>query len=405
MSIRAELPQVRIGWVLLITLVNLGTYVAFFGPISVLLPIHAEVLEPSRKEWALAVVTGFGAAVSMFANPIFGALSDRTRMKYGRRKPWITGGSIVGALGLTLLAAAETLPVMIIGWCLVQLAVNASLAAITATLPDRVPVGQRAWAGGWISLGQTLGVLVGAGLAIAFGGYQAGYIACAIFLLISAVPYVLRSPDEQITEVPAWSLGAFLKGFWVSPRRHPDFAWAWVVRFLVNLGNAIATLYLFYFLKDIIGVADADTSLFIVISIYSVTVSIAAVVFGMRSDKSGRRKSFVVASGVIILIASVSLAFWQTWPGVLVAAIILGIGFGIFLAVDLAIISEVLPNKTGYAKDMGVINIANASPQVLAPVIAAPIVLSAGGYTALYILSGVVSLLGAIAVARIKQVS
>lgn len=404
MSVVPDLSRVRFGWVLLITLVNLGTYVAFFGPIAVLLPIHAEVLEPGRKEWALALVTGIGAAVSMFANPLFGALSDRTRMRYGRRKPWITGGSLVGAFGLTLLASAQSLPAMIIGWCMVQLAVNASLAAITATLPDRVPVEQRAWAGGWISLGQTLGVLVGAGLAIAFGGYQAGYIACAVFLLISAVPYLLGSKDDPINEAPPWDLPTFLKDFWVSPKAHPDFAWAWVVRFLVNLGNAIATLYLLYFLKDVVGLPDPDTGLFIVISIYSVAVSIAAVIFGMQSDRRGQRKFFVAMSGVVILVASLSLAFWQTWPGVIIAGIILGVGFGAFLAVDLAIISQVLPNQTGYAKDMGVINIANASPQVLAPVIAAPIVVSAGGYTMLYVLSGIISVVGAIMVFKIKSV-
>lgn len=105
-----------------------------------------------------------------------------------------------------------------------------------------------------------------------------------------------------------------------------------------------------------------------------------------------------------MLIASVLLAFWQTWPGALVAAAILGLGYGIFMAVDLAIVTEVLPNKSGFAKDMGVINIANASPQVLAPVIAAPIVVSAGGYMALYLLSGVLGVLGTILVFRIKGV-
>lgn len=399
------LKDVRFSWVLLITLVNLGTYVAFFGPLAVLLPMQTEVIQPERKEWALAVVTGIGAAVSMFANPLFGALSDRTLSRRGRRVPWITGGSVVGAFGLTVLASAESLLMMIIGWGLVQLAVNASLAAITATLPDRVPETQRAWVGGWISLGQTLGVLVGAGLAISFGGYQAGYLACAVFLIISAVPYLLRSDDLPISDKTPFELISFVKSFWVSPKDHPDFAWAWIVRFLVNLGNAIATLYLFFFLKDAVGVEDADNGVFIVIAVYSVAVAIAAVGFGRASDRSNNRKSYVVASGVVLFIAGASLAFWQTWTGVLVAAVILGIGFGIFLAVDLAIISLVLPDEDGFAKDMGVINIANASPQVFAPIIAAPIVTAAGGYLTLYLVSGIVSLIGAAAVMKIKSVT
>ncbi len=396
--------RVKLSWVLLITLVNLGTYVAFFGPLQILLPMHAEALEPGRKEWAFAVVSGFGAAISLFANPLFGALSDRTRSRFGRRVPWISAGSVGGAFGLVILSSAQSLIVMIIGWCLVQLAVNASLAAVTATLPDQVPVEQRAWAGGWVSLGQTFGVLVGAGLAIAFGGYQAGYLACAAFLVLSALPYIFRSKDEPLTERPDWNLAEFIRSFWISPAQHPDFAWAWIVRFVVGLANAIATLYLLYFLQDAVGLKDPEGGMFILITLYTVVVSAAAVGFGVLSDKLGIRREFVAVSGFIMLIASVLLAFWQTWPGALVAAAILGLGYGIFMAVDLAIVTEVLPNKSGFAKDMGVINIANASPQVLAPVIAAPIVVSAGGYMALYLLSGALGVLGTILVFRIKGV-
>ncbi|MFS0884236.1 MFS transporter [Aeromicrobium sp. 179-A 4D2 NHS] len=399
-----RLAPVRLPWLLSVGLVNLGTYVAFFGPLAVLLPQQTEALVGDGKETALAVVTGVGAAISMVANPLFGALSDRTRSRLGRRVPWITGGSLVGALGLTILSGATAFWQVVVGWCLVQASVNASLAAITATLPDRVPVPQRAWAGGLVGLGQTLGILVGAGLAIAFGGTRGGYLACAAFLLLSALPYLLRSADAPVRDRPVFSLGAFARSFWVSPTRYPDFAWAWLTRFVVNLGNGIATLYLLYFLSEAVGVDDPEGGVFVVIALNSVVVAVSAVVAGRWSDRVERRKVFVVWAGVVMAAAALLLAFWQTWTGVLVAAVVLGIGFGAFLAVDLAIVTEVLPDEAGFAKDLGVINIANALPQVIAPVIAAPIVTQLGGYTTLYVTAAVVGLVGAVAVVRIRGV-
>lgn len=404
-----QLAPVRLPWLLSVALVNLGTYVAFFGPLAVLLAQQTDDLVGASGSWggketALAVITGVGAAISMVLNPTFGALSDRTTSRFGRRVPWIALGSLAGALGLTILSGATSLWQVLLGWCLVQAAVNAALAAITATLPDRVPVEQRARAGGFVGLGQTVGILVGAGLAISFGGTRGGYLACAVFLLLSAIPYLLRSHDKPITESEPFVLGAFLRSFWVSPSAHPDFAWAWATRFLVNLGNAIATLYLLYFLTDAVGLADPENGVFVAIAVNSVVVALSAVVAGYLSDRNGRRKVFVIWAGVVMAVAALMLAFWQTWPGVLTAAVVLGIGFGAFLAVDLAIVTEVLPDEAGFAKDLGVINIANALPQVIAPVVAAPIVTQLGGYTSLYVVAAVVGLVGAVAVVNIRGV-
>ncbi len=398
--------RVRARWYLTITLVNLGIYVAFFGPLQVLLATQSAALDEANKESILAWVTGFGAAVSMISNPLFGALSDRTTSRFGRRVPWIAVGAVAGAAALLFLAGATTVAMMIVGWCLVQAAANAMLAASTAVLPDLVPRSQRAEVGGWVSLGQTLGILVGVGLAISFGGFRAGYIACAIFLLLSVIPYVWRSLDKPLraAEREPFVLGAFAKSFWISPRDYPDFAWAWGTRFLVNLGNAIATLYLLFYLGDEVGVKDPETKLFILIGVYSLVVAVTAVLAGGWSDRIGKRKIFVVISGIVIAVATVILAFWPTWTAALVAAVILGIGFGAFLAVDLAIVTEVLPHAGGRAKDLGIINIANAMPQVMAPAIAAPIVTGAGGYPALYLIAAVIGLIGAVFVVRIKSI-
>ena len=396
--------RVRPRWAAAVVLANVGVFAAWLGPIQVLLAKQSEAVAPGNKEFVFGLVTGVGAAVSVVANPAVGAISDRTMSRHGRRVPWVLAGAIGGVAGLLILADSRAVALMLLGWCLVQLFGNALLAAITATVPDRVPVTQRGVVGGWVAISQVLGALVGTALAAAFGGYTLGYVACAVFLLLSVVPYLLQSGDEWLTERPPFVLGEFLRFFWISPRRYPDFGWAWLTRFLFNVGNALGTLYLFYYLQDEVGLDDASTAVLILTAIYSVCVLVTAIGFGRWSDRSGRRKIFVTGSGWVMAVAGVVLAVWPTWPGAILGAIILGSGFGVYLSVDFALLTEVLPNARDRAKDLGVINIANSLPQVLAPAIAAPIVKYLGGYPVLYLLASAVTVLAGVLVSQIKSV-
>ena len=191
---------------------------------------------------------------------------------------------------------------------------------------------------------------------------------------------------------------------WISPRRHPDFAWAWGTRFLVQLGNALGTLYLLYFLQDGVRYADPEGGLLILILLYTVGMMATAVVAGRLSDRSGQRKVFVIWSGMIMAVAALLLAVWPIWPAAMVAAVLLGAGYGVYLAVDAALITQVLPPATDRAKDLGVINIANSAPQVLGPALSAPIVVYLGGYPTLYAVTAVVTLLGSVLVRKIRSV-
>ncbi len=401
-------PTVEVGrrWVTGLSLGNIGVYAAFFGPIQVLLAQQAEALAPGNKEFVFGLVTGAGAAVSLVANPLFGALSDRTTSSHGRRVPWVLAGALAGAAGLLMLAGAPAVAVMLVGWCLVQAGCNAALAALVAAVPDQVPHRQRGAVSGWVGLAQTLGSLGGVVIATATGGFKAGFVACAAFLLVTVAPYLLGSRDVPLARDrrPDFAWGAFLKSFWVDPRLHPDFGWAWLTRFLMNVGNALGTLYLLYYLQDEVGYSDPESGVLILTLLYSVFTIGTAVLTGIWSDRTGRRKVFVVWSGVTMSVATVLLALSPTWPAALVAAVVLGTGFGGYLAVDFAIMTEVLPTATDRGKDLGVINIANSLPQVLAPAIAAPVVADLGGYPALFGLAAVVGLAGAVGVVRIRAV-
>jgi MFS family permease len=248
-----------------------------------------------------------------------------------------------------------------------------------------------------VGLTQSVGVVAGVLLVTAGGGY----LAIAAVVLAAALPFVLATADPPAREVPAF------RPFPLGLRHDRDFVWAFVTRFLVQLGNAMATLYLLYFLRDRVRVfpaATADDALALLIVVYTAATVLTVVVGGVISDRTGRRKPSVILSGYVMAAAAVLLAVWPTWTGTLVAAVLLGLGFGVYLSVDQALITQVLPAADDRARDLGVINIANSAPQVLGPAIAFPLVTYLGGYPVLYLAVAVVTVLGSVLVTRIRSV-
>jgi MFS family permease len=351
----------------------------------------------------LGLVSGLGAAFSVVANPLFGAISDRTTWRVGRRLPWTVIGGLGGVASLAVLAGAPTIAVMIIGWCAAQFTLNAMQAALFAAVPDQVPLRQRGTVGGWLGVGQTLGIVVGSLLAAEAGGIAAGYLVCAGFLVVTTIPYLLLRKDTVLA--PAERPRLSVRDFWISPRRYPDFGWAWLTRALLNLSNSVAIVYLLYFLQDVVGYPEPDSGVFILTAVYAATLLSTVVASGIWSDRVSRRRVFVCWAGIVMSVATLLLAFWPTWTGSIVAAAVLGLGFGVYLSVDFAMMTEVLPAATDRGKDLGIINIANSLPQVLAPAVAAPIVTYLGGYPVLYVLSALVGLAGSVLVFKIRSVA
>ena len=405
-------PTVRVPGIYLagMALANLGIMLAFYTPIQNLLPrLSEQIAGADGKEVALAVVLGIGVIGSVIGNPLAGALSDRTTSRFCRRRPWMLGGAILGMVALFILPSMNTIIGLTILWLFIQFSVNASYAALTATIPDQVPVEQRGVASGWVGLAQTLGIVLGVALVsfVVLGLTSGTYlIAILFFLLVIPFMFILKDPKLDPADRPPFHLGTFVKGFWISPKQYPDFAWAWLARFLVALAISMSTLYLLFYLQDHLGFSseEAGQKQTILIALYAFGTMLTAVVGGAISDRSGKRKKFVVTSTIIVALAALLLAFTREFNVAVIAAVILGLGYGWYLAVDQALITQVLPAAVDRARDLGVINIANSLPQVLAPVIAAPIVTTLGGYPVLYVVTAIVGLAGAVAVLPIKSV-
>jgi MFS family permease len=408
-ALAEPVEPVRASWVALLVVANLAVFMGFFTPIQQLLPEQIKAIDPAHKEAMLGWVTGLGALAAVIVNPLAGALSDRTTWHRrlgrlgGRRHPWTLVGGVLGGGALVLLATQHTILGVALAWIAAQACFNTMLASLTAAVPDRVPVLQRGAVSGWVGIPQVFGLVLGVALVtLVVTGVAAGYVAVAVVVVLFTLPFVLSTPDDPL---PAERRPAFsLRRFWISPREHPDFAWTFAARFLVFLGNALGTLYLLYFLTDRVHYADPQTGLLILILVYTAALTATSIVAGRRSDRTGKRKVFVAASGVMMAVAAVMLALAPRWPVAVAASAVMGGGYGIYLAVDNALVTQVLPAIRDRAKDLGVVNIASSAPQVLAPTMAAPIVRSLGGYPTLYLLTAVVTLLGGVLVYRVKSV-
>lgn len=418
--------RVRPGTIVVLALANLGIWTAFFTPIQFLLPLQVEGLAPGSKETSLSLVLTLGALVSLVSNPLAGAFSDRTGSRLGRRRPWVLWPSVAAVAVMVLLPLAPVVGALALGWALAQLTLNASYAAVTAIIPDQVPVGQRGTVSAMVGAAQPMGVMVGAliisvipqtGVDVGsdtVGGQGPRYIAVAVVLALTAALFVWRVRDTPLdrARIPTLEVGPFIRGFWVDPRKHPDFGWVWITRFLVVLGNAFVTTYLLFFARDVLELppTEADTTVAGILAFYIVTLLVFALVTGPLSDRIGKVRVFVMGASFIMAAALVILAFSRDVGMVTVAAIVMGAGFGSYTAVDLALISRVLPRPEDRAKDLGVVNIANALPQVLAPVAAGVLVTALRpvgydvAYQTLYLAGAVLTVLGAVLVVRIKSV-
>jgi MFS family permease len=380
----AEPPRVGWGFVGLYMLAYTGTSLLFLAPLLVSLSLKVNDLvginaAPSR----LALVTSVGSLLAMVANPFFGRLSDRTSSPWGMRRPWMVVGLAAGSLGILTVALAPNITVVLLGWCTAQVFFNALLAALAAVMPDQVPTSQRGAVSGILAVCLPVASVVGTFLVQLFDQNVLTMLlvpgAVGVFLVL---PLVARRGDRRLDlqGAPPWSIGEFLGTFYVNPRRSPDFAWAFASRFLLVTAYALLVTYQAYYLLAQVGSSKNDVphTIFLGIPTQSAALVATALVTGKLSDLVGRRKIFVLAAAVVYGLALFVIAGADDVHGYLLGMALGGLGFGMYMAVDLALVVDVLPDTDGAAKDLGVLNIAGSLPFSLAPAIA-PGILDLGG--------------------------
>jgi MFS family permease len=388
-----------------------GTSLLFLAPLLVSLALKVDELvgidaAPSR----LALVTSVGSLLAMIANPVFGRLSDRTASPLGMRRPWMVAGLAAGSLGILTVAMAPNIAVVLIGWCIAQVFFNALLAAMAAVMPDQIPSSQRGVVSGIIAICLPVASVLGTFLVQLFDQNVLTMllVPCAVGAALVLL-FVAHLTDRRLEphHKPAWSLRQFLTTFYVNPRRSPDFAWAFASRFLLITAYAFLVTYQAYYLLEHLG-SNEDAvphQIYLGTMCQSMALVATALVTGKLSDHTGRRKVFVCSAAVVYGAGLFLVASAGDINGYLVGMAVGGVGFGMYMAVDLALVVDVLPDTDQAAKDLGVLNIAGALPFSFAPAMA-PVVLALGGdsYRVLFAVAGACAIAGATAILPVKGV-
>jgi MFS family permease len=395
-------PQSPRGLLPSLSVLALVMFASYAGLGQVLLPNQLAIIDEPNKVLNLTAITGASLVATLLTQPIIGTFSDRTRSRMGRRAPWIAIGGAVGGLLLVGMGSLTSVLWVAVFWIVLQVSLNAVQGPFTAIVPDRFPRKRRGIASAMFGIGTALGLTLG---VVAAGQLAANLgIAYAVFgglILVTTLLFVVLNRDfsSKDAQRPPLTFRSFFAGFWISPRKYPDFAWAFAARFFFILGYFIVLFFQLYLLTDYIGLPLAEANMTIgLLALASLATSLlATLVSGIWSDRIGRRKVFVYVASALIAIGFVVPLLLPTVPGMLIMSAISGIGFGLYTACDTALMTEVLPKDGAAAgKDLGILNIATNLPQALSTVIGG-VLISLLGYQALFF-CGIVSVLVAVVV-------
>ena len=406
------MPVTRVGsrWIAGFAVAWLGVWLAQLTVIQLLLP--AQVADIGAEHGVVDTIVRFGwvsavaGVAALIAFPIVGALSDVTVSRFGRRRPWIAVGTAMFAAGLMLLGVQHSALGIALSWSVALAGFAAVSSALTALIADQVPVEQRGIVSAFVSVPQAAGTIIGLVLVETLALSQLGsYALVALVLCVLVLPLLLRIPDAPAPATTSHlRIAQITASLWIDPRTHPDFAWTLVGRLLVNLGNALGTSLLLYFLAIGLGDPHAEDDLIPVVLVYLVALVIASLIAGRASDRSGRRRVFVGIAAALQAAAALLLAVVPAYGTTMIGAALLGAGYGVFLSVDQALATQVLPDPADRGKDLGIMNVALAVPQAFGPLVGAALIAATGGFAALFIGAGVLSALGALSVSRVRGV-
>lgn len=409
----------RLLWSALLLAIALNA--AYGGLGGILIPSQVALVDESRKEVGLAVVMTSSSLVTLVVSPWVGALSDRTRSRWGRRSPWILGAAVAAVPAVLSLGWATSVLGLTLGWVAAQALLNAVQSPFEAAVADGVDRRQRGRAGSFLGVGVAAGLALGVVWAarlvdrpvLATG-------ALAALVLVAAVVFVRQTSSGAALEgaVPEGVLVGSAAG--ATPRastvvatlvslwRHLDFRRVFVGRFVLVLGNQMISSYMLFILMDHVGLTrtEAAAQASLVVGVHTVCLGVGAALTGRWTDRLGRRKPFVVVSTVVVAAALVVPLVSPTVGAVLVYAVVAGLGRGVYLAVDTALMIDVLPEALTTGRDLAVLGLAQVLPQTLAPVVAALLLSVTGGaYEGLFVLAIALVLVSLVPVLRIRGVA
>ncbi|MFZ5815926.1 MAG: MFS transporter [Bacillota bacterium] len=339
---------------------------------SIIIPSQVEKFL-GNKETNLPLVVVWGTLVAVLVHPWAGAVSDRVKNRWGRRRPFLLLATIPNIIGLFYMATTDSLLSMSVAFILVQLANNIANSPYVAIIADKVPPNQRGTASGWFGLMTVLGTIAGAAIAgslldktVPEPVYREQLLLVYSIIALVQIAAVLLTwfmvQEEPAPGGPPLTWQEYKGLFWLDHRKYPDFAWVYATRFLVMQGQWAIFYYLQYYFEDVMGL-PGERTVFTFTAATMVAAASAVLLSGWISDRAGRKVMVYISGAMMTLVAL--LFVFAPYPALVIpAGILFGLGHGAYTSVDQALATDVLPNKDDYGKDMGIWQVASILPQI-----------------------------------------
>jgi MFS family permease len=339
---------------------------------------------------ALGVLEGIGSLMAVVWQPVIGAVSDRTRSRWGRRRPFIAIGTVGDVIFLVGLALSGSYWLVVIFYFLLQTASNTAQGPYQALMPDVVPPAQRGTASGYYGVSNVIGLLagtIGAGFILMHTGRVVAILSICGLLVATMLPTVLLIPDRaEPTSEQFTGIRHALKATFSRPLRYPAFMWLMASRLLILMGLVGVQSFVFFYFSNVFFEGNRHATIAASYTLQGLVIICAfavALPAARASDRFGRRPFILVggllgAAGVLMLVFSHYELLPPSLVGPLADAlnvpdlaaqatlvgILIGIGYGLFFSVDWAFIQDVIPvDEAG--QFMGFSNIATAGSGII----------------------------------------
>lgn len=371
---------------------------------------------PENVTSVYGTVAGIGGLAIVFMGPLGGVIADKTKVKFGRRRFWMVAGSIGGAASMITLAYAPSIPVLILGFCLVQFFYGMVSLSCYAIVPEQVDPERFGRVSGLFGAAAPMFVMTGSVVLGIFASVpvQQKLLAITIIQLVCGILAALLIKDSKFegnkgVENKNKSNGGF-KSLYPSIKKYPSFTWALLTKLFINITNAgLSLLTLFYIARFHLSEAEIfKLNGYMAPSIMLMVGS--GILGGFLSDKVKKQKPFVMGAALITGICLIAFAFSPTVTWVVVGNFAFNFGFGMYGAVDNALVNRILPSKETAGKDIAIMNtttqLASSLVNFVAPFfVALGIKLFGGdGYTFFFLILAGFSILSALVVIPIPEV-
>ena len=392
-----------------------GAFVSVSPLLQILTPMRAGAIDAADKASVLSQAVFYGALAAGVANVAAGAISDRTRSRLGRRRPWIVIGALATAASYLLILRAQTPLALVTALVVWQCAFNLMFSPLVALFADRVPVARRGVMSAVVGMAYPTATAVGSAI-MGWGpqGEAARFAVLAFVVIATTVPFALLS-REPLPPAGAASLEPRRRislAAFVRPFRDRDFALAWSGRFFIITGYAVVGVYLLYYLADVVRVSDQfaggmspEAGHSVVTAISLCGVVLVTLVAAATAWRFKRRKPYAALAGALLAGGAFMLALTSNWATVVGAFVLYGLGMGFYAAIEMALMTDVLPSEQDHGKDLGLINLAATLPQAIAPLLA--LVLLKGlnmGFQGLFSVAGLCFVAATFSILSIRRI-